>query len=239
MSHFTVAVLVRQDRVPEPGHPDFACKLTAVVEEMLAPFDEGMRVKPYPLPCSCAEDEASRQAKTLAEQETGLSWSAICEDWRFMSPENRSQTTWEEFAEPFLSVWQRHTESLLTGIKHDEACEDCHGTGTRWSRYNKLSKWDWYSIGGRYSNRYAEKCIPTVIDNVAFARDLHSAGYAPFALLTPREPHQKQRHDNWNEQGQMGWFAIVSDENDNWPAIALELLDKYSGCFAVLMDCHI
>lgn len=239
MSHFTVAVLVPQDKVVEPGHPDFESQLENAVTAMLAPFDEGIRVKPYALPCSCAEDEASRQARDLAEHETGLKWDAVYEGWRFMAIEDRAKTTWQEYSHPFVSVWDHHTQSLLSHIKHDKNCEECHGTGMRWSRYNKMSKWDWYSWGGRYEGRYAEKNIPIIIDNVAFARDLHTAAYAPFAILSPRERHQKQRHDNWNEQGEMGWWAMVSNENENWPLIALELLDKYSACYAVLVDCHI
>jgi hypothetical protein len=239
MSHFTVAVLVKQDCVPEPGHPDFQDRLMTVVSEMLAPFDENLKVTPYQCECSCAEDKASSKANELAERETGIKWSALYESWRFMSEESRAKTTWKDFTNPFTSVAHRHYEELLPDTKPDEDCEECHGTGFYMSTYNKGCKWDWWSVGGRYSERYKEKNIPTVAPCVAFARDLHSAGYAPFAILSPREPHQKQRHDNWNEQGEMGWFAIVSNENDNWQSIVLELLDKYSGCFAVLIDAHI
>lgn len=239
MSHYSVAVLVRQDKVPEPGHPDFGCQLTAAVEKMLAPFDEGIKVKPYDVPCRCADNAAFSKAHKLSEKETGLTWDDLHAQWWAKPHEERLQTTWEEFAHVIKSVSNRYYQEFLAVAKPLEDCSHCHGTGTRKSRYNKLSKWDWYSVGGRWDGYYAEKGVPTVAPNVAFARDLHSAGYAPFALLTPREPHQKQRHDNWNEQGEMGWFAMVANENDNWPAIALELLDKYSGCFAVLVDCHI
>lgn len=239
MSHFTVAVLVRQDTVPEPGHPDFETKLEEAVCEMLAPFDEGIRVTPYDVPCSCAEDAAHSKAHDLSEKETGLTWQALKDQWWAKPHEERLATTWDDHTRVIRVVFDRHHEELLAVAKPDEDCDECQGTGIRQSQYNKMSKWDWYSVGGRWNGNYEEKGIPTIIPNVAFARDLHTAAYVPFAILSPREPHQKQSHDNWNEAGQMGWFAIVSNENDNWDAIALELLDKYAACFAVLVDCHI
>lgn len=239
MSHFTVAVLVPQDKVPEPGHPDFASQVITAACEMLEPFNEDIEVEPYQRPCNCAEYAVSRESRKLTEQETGFTVEIMRAAWWAKTDEEREQLEWEDFIKPYTSVLERYREDLSQSAKPEADCSDCHGTGFYGSTYNKLSKWDWYSVGGRWDGRYEEEKIPTIIPNVAFARDLHSAAYAPFALLTPREPHQKQAYDNWSEKGEMGWFAMVANENDNWPAIVSELLDKYSACFAVLMDCHI
>lgn len=36
-------------------------------------------------------------------------------------------------------------------------CDECHGTGTRMSTYNPRSKWDWYSLGGRWKGTFKLK----------------------------------------------------------------------------------
>ena len=237
MSHYTVIVLVPQESVPEPGHPDFAQKLESAVDAMLAPFDENIDVAPYQRKCHCVDWAVSRKADELAKDETGLTWDGLRNAYH-ATPEG-DRPAWEDFTRPLSSVEARYRDELLVDAKPVEDCSSCDGTGFYESTYSPLSKWDWYQIGGRWGGDFKENNIPTVISNAAFARDVQTAAYAPFAILSPRETHQKQRHDNWNEKGKMGWFASVSNENDNWPAIANELLGKYSGCLAVLVDCHI
>lgn len=239
MSHFSVVVLVPQDNVPEPGHPGFIDDLTIAVEDMLAPFDENIEADPYPQPCSCGKYAVLRKVRELTESETGLTVDGLRSVWWAKSESEREETTWEDHLMPYMSVYKQHEETLMADVKPEEDCDECHGTGTYQSTYNPLSKWDWYSVGGRWDGHFEESGVTTIIRNVAFARELHSAAYSPFAILSPREPFQKQHHDNWNQSGDMGWWGMVSNENDNWEAIASEILNKYSACFAVLVDCHI
>lgn len=53
----------------------------------------------------------------------------------------------------------------------------------------------------------------------------------PFAILTA---------DGWAEKGQMGWWAVVTDEKDDWPDIARQIIDGApdSALFS-LYDLHI
>lgn len=238
MSHFTVIVLVPQIKVTEPGHPDFESQLIEVVEKMLAPFDENRNVRAYQRECNCGMYTASRKSRELATEETGLTIQMLRESYPSVETEGVS---WEDHIAPFVEVQERYKRELMRDVKPDNDCSECKGTGFYRSTYNPLSKWDWYSIGGRWDNDFEENDpkIPSIIPNVAFARDVQTAAYTPFAILSPREKHQKQRHDNWSQKGDMGWWGMTSNENDNWPAIANELLGKYSGCFAVLMDLHI
>ena len=55
--------------------------------------------------------------------------------------------------------------------------------------------------------------------------------YVPFAILTP--------DGRWHEEGKMGWWACVSNEQENWPAIAKRILQEHQSCTAVLCDLHI
>lgn len=43
----------------------------------------------------------------------------------------------------------------------------------------------------------------------------------------------------WQEKGRMGWWAIVTDEKDNWKEVATEILSAHKDCLAVLCDLHI
>ena len=55
--------------------------------------------------------------------------------------------------------------------------------------------------------------------------------YVPFSILTP--------DGHWHEKGHMGWWACVSNEEENWPAIAKRILQEHHSCIAVLCDLHI
>ncbi len=57
--------------------------------------------------------------------------------------------------------------------------------------------------------------------------------HTPFAFLTP--------DCEWIERGKMGWFGMIRDEKDtdDWNKIAREIYEKYAGCMAVVVDCHI
>lgn len=57
--------------------------------------------------------------------------------------------------------------------------------------------------------------------------------FSPFAFLTP--------DGQWIEEGEMGWFAVVSNKKDPdvWGATCVNLLTKHKEHLAVLVDCHI
>lgn len=48
------------------------------------------------------------------------------------------------------------------------------------------------------------------------------------------------RERTWSEQGKMGWFACVSNENENWPEVLSKLLaDVPDDHYLTVVDCHI
>jgi len=53
----------------------------------------------------------------------------------------------------------------------------------------------------------------------------------PFGIITP--------DGEWHQRAEMGWFAMTSNENNDWDKEARELLEKYKHCIAVVIDCHI
>ncbi len=43
----------------------------------------------------------------------------------------------------------------------------------------------------------------------------------------------------WLEKGEMGWWACVSNEKENWPAAARSVLKEYQDSWGIVVDCHI
>jgi hypothetical protein len=238
MSHFTVLVLVPQAAVPVPGEFNFDDALNDVVVDMLAPFDENEDVPEYQRECWCINSRVSNKAWEMTKAETGETIDDYRSRYAKLTDEEQEATDWKVFIKPFTDVLDRFEAELRENAKPDPECDECHGTGTYASTYNPLSKWDWYSRGGRWHGDFEERGIPTISANVAFAKDLHAANYVPFAILSPRES-EDQEHDNWSEKGKMGWWAMVADEKSDWPEIAANILSKYGNHYAVLMDLHI
>ena len=106
-------------------------------------------------------------------------------------------------------------EPLLT-------CDECKGLGTVLSTYNPASKWDWYEIGGRWEGE-----LP---DNIFQLKDL-PADFTTHAFITP--------HWEWKQKGRMGWWATVTEENDNYQQEWKDARKLYGDNVAVLLDCHI
>ena len=110
------------------------------------------------------------------------------------------------------------------------------GVWEEWSTYNKNSKWDWYSLGGRWS-----KCIKTKSGEFVDECFLDEIDWSPFKTEDYEEETKKDLSGNeyrklkdsvkyhytendvpfcliidgvWYERGKMGWWACVSDEKE-------------------------
>lgn len=118
-----------------------------------------------------------------------------------------------------------------------ENCPICNGTGMRNDEFGRQerSKDPAYTCNGcdgkgkRLKWPTAWKRHP---GDIAKIEDV-PATFIPFGVLTP--------DGEWIERGQMGWWAIVSDEKDDdkWAAEYRGIMAKYQGHIAVLVDCHI
>ena len=110
------------------------------------------------------------------------------------------------------------------------------GVWEKWSTCNKNSKWDWYSLGGRWS-----KCIKTKSGEFVDECFLDEIDWSPFNPEDYEEETKKYWNGNeyrklkdsvqyhytendvpfcliidgvWYERGKMGWWACVSDEKE-------------------------
>ena len=77
--------------------------------------------------------------------------------------------------------------------------------GNLLSNYNPDSKWDWYAIGGRWNNILITKDGNGTNEDYVSEIDWDKT-MTPFAYI--------DINGNWHENGEMGWWGIVSNEKD-------------------------
>ena len=100
------------------------------------------------------------------------------------------------------------------------------------STYNPNSKWDWYTVGGRWN-----KCINTLDGrhvNEAFVHEVNWKDSTPFAFITPI--------GEWCEKGEMGWWAVVFNEKEksDWETEFKKFVDGLDeDTMVTIVDCHI
>jgi hypothetical protein len=101
------------------------------------------------------------------------------------------------------------------------------------STYNPDSKWDWYVIGGRWDGWINDRDTSgeAVADTIATTERALADGKIPHAIVTP--------DGQWHERGQMGWWAILITENEDWDSEARAILGRYPGHRIVIVDAHI
>lgn len=230
MSHFTLDII----------HPSAVTgdNLTKHIEAVMSPFDENTEVDPYPHKCSCVGYDARRFATDEAWRAIGtydVARAAFFErhpEFADLSPfDDRVDDAW--FAEVVKPHDEKEAELLATRTDREAAdpeCDECSGTGLYQSTYNPKSKWDWWSVGGRWDG-YMPNGKNTIDIGEALASDKF---ISPFAILTP--------DGQWIERGSMGWFAIVSDQKETreqWNEKVREILGKHTGCSITVVDCHI
>lgn len=148
MSHYVVAVLTPR-------------KLTAdkeaerILEQALAPFDENTEVAPHIVDCYCL---GSITRKRINEEVTAKygTWDEHREKYHALSEAERKAVPWEKFTEKLRKCADMLTKKYAKGMKQpDPKCDDCKGIGRRETTYNPKSKWDWWSLGGRWSCYYS------------------------------------------------------------------------------------
>ena len=122
MSHFTVAVITKSKSAKE-------------LEKLLEPYDENKDTDPY---ISRTKEQIIKEAKERKEK---------INNYYTEHPEKKEMrmTEWEQ------DYIKAHTDEELYDIEKDDYC-DHDEEGNELSTYNPNSKWDWYSIGGRWNN---------------------------------------------------------------------------------------
>lgn len=146
MSHFVTYVLV----------PAKTLSLEKAVSKLLAPYDENKAVKPYNRRCSCVGRKARDDARAAADAAVGT-LDSLRETFAKM-PEARSQdpdAAWRKHIAPYVEVEDRTRKAHPDRNKPASRCESCKGRGRVSTTYNPKSKWDWWTIAGRWTGMFS------------------------------------------------------------------------------------
>lgn len=107
------------------------------------------------------------------------------------------------------------------------------------STYNPDSKWDWYSIGGRWNGflHYKDEELDFAETNEAYIHELdmdYLLEHTPFCFVT--------EDGEWIEKGEMGWWCSVSNEKpeDSWKQQFVDYVKSLDeNCLVTVVDFHI
>jgi hypothetical protein len=108
---------------------------------------------------------------------------------------------------------------------------------------NPNARWDWYRIGGRWDGWITDnprssdngfnfdKEHESIENNIATTEITLAKNKIPHAIVTP--------DGEWHERGEMGWFAVMTNERPDWGDRTRDLIRKYGGHRLVILDAHI
>lgn len=249
MTHFGVLVLL-------PGDTDIndSDAVETAISERLAAYDENTEVPEYDRPCYCIGRAAQHRAEARANEVAGsidtlrsmhaeaaerLGYTfpkqpiePATEDqkeayWIAVDAHNaRLQALWTEMIKPWDATRQAYFETDPLNAAPDPACSSCQGLGSYKSTYNPKSRWDWWTINGRFAgwddgDQYIIKVTDLPPD------------WDVWAIVT--------EDGTWHESGQMGYWAMSTDNKEprDWDAERFEIVSGHTNCWACLIDAHI
>ncbi|EJU15135.1 hypothetical protein LH128_00090 [Sphingomonas sp. LH128] len=121
-------------------------------------------------------------------------------------------------------------------------------------RTNPNKKWDWWTVGGRWTGLLTLKQGATGdLGHRAWCASAAEAGTADRARVSdvdleamanaghPLRTFAVVKDGQWFQKGRMGWWACVSDamSEDEWTSEFDKLLSASSDQFITIVDCHI
>lgn len=151
-----------------------------------------------------------------------------------------------------VDPYQETCYCVGTPMQGDPSC-GCRGGQLLTSTYNPKSKWDWYSIGGRWLGFLPLKPNKEATmkgEPGAFGNDPINGGrgadqarkedvdwdrieYSPMAFV---------KNGEWKQKGQMGWFGVSSNNktDEDWEAEwKAGLKGVPEDQLVTVIDCHI
>jgi hypothetical protein len=254
MSHYCVGVIVED-----------IDNFEAEIEEILAPYDENLEVKPYLYKTKAQLIEEAKQLVPIIKKH-------IEED-----PKYQIVNTYRE------KILAAVTDEDFYQAMYDEDCE-YDEEGNQLTTYNPNSKWDWYQIGGRFrheedsvqiknfklydemdeeTKRKYHQVWENFLIGVKNPEELEKDVFGDFRLwkdqyyidrygtcdnwikqVNSNIPYAFVDKNGWYEKGKMGWFGCddaTKESIEDYTAFAEAYFadpanqEKY----IVWVDCHI
>lgn len=226
MSHFTVMVIGNDP------------------ETQLAPFDENLEMPIYVK--YTKEQLIEKGKKDIENYKNGL-YAEFLSDVEKYKSECRQQAHIDYLENKFPKMLNWSDEEIYQHESNHYEPEEIGVNGEIYSTYNPKSKWDWYSLGGRWSGMIQLKegaegfegegslvCGNESGIDQAKKGDISNINeLKTFALLKDGE---------WYERGKMGWFGIVLNgkEDEVWEQELKKLINELPDDTLIsIYDCHI
>jgi hypothetical protein len=195
------------------------------VEGLLAPYDEEIRVPEYV--AHTREELIERRRVDIERTRTGNYAEYLADPEGYAARFNADNVRYLRDEFPAELTWIK-----FIGESIDEK-------GGELSTYNPKSKWDWWTVGGRWSGvlvlrdgTRADSALKSEVDWPATRADDKNR-VPTFAVLDS---------DGWHERGRMGWWGMVSDKKPDpeWRDVFWAHVDAAPETerFTVV-DCHI
>lgn len=213
MSHFTVAVFHREDQD---------------IEELLAPYDENIEYEPY---IKYTKEEAIQSVRKDIEEYKNTRYAKYLADpEEYEKDSNPDHVRYLREVFPKKLNWSDEECYEYLAQYYNDDMKDKEGN--LYSTYNPDSKWDWYTVGGRWNGELTNKdgmqTNEDYVSELVFPED-----FSTFAVVLP--------DGSWHEAGEMGWWCMVANEKDDWYDTYKEkFLDAADPDWILTMvDCHI
>lgn len=247
MSHSTVLVVLPDSAVADTD-------IETALEAALEPFDENRETAAYIKHTKAALIENQR-AEYIRYRDEGPYAEYLKDKAAFLTRTYKrlefQRYVTVEFPADIMPHLDDDAFMYMKATEWDKDSLD--DDGNLLSTYNPKSKWDWYTIGGRWTGSVmnwtdtvhhpAEKRSDTWTteawdekvggSDIVQKKDLEQFS-GTFAFLSA--------DGEWKERGRMGWFGMVADEQDpdEWDATLKQLVeDVADNDWLVVVDVHI
>lgn len=215
MSHFVALVFTKENG--------------RTVEELLAPYDENIVYAPYVQ--YTREQAIAKIRKEIEDYKNGFYAEYLSNPKKYEeSHSNVEHINYLKDEFPKKLEWT--DDECYEVIKRSFDEDMVKSNGDLLSIYNPNSKWNWYTIGGRFNNYL--KTLSGKTTNEDYVSKIDWEDILPFAFVTPI--------GEWHERGKMGWWACVFNEKatDNWKSEFKEFLDSLDeDTIVTVVDCYI
>lgn len=206
------------------------------VNELLAPYDEGISVPTV----TTKQEFIYNERKRIEEYKNGIYAVYLKDPVRYAENHSDSHVRYLEEEFPLELKWDDET-CYRHAIRYIDE-ENIHEDGSVFSLYNKNAKWDWYEVGGGWTNIL--HLLPKTgfdvgndadVDEVDFKhKDMRD--FVPHAAVTP--------NGEWHEPGRMGWWGMsdaTQEDEERWVTEYKKILGvaKKKKWHMTVVDCHI
>ncbi len=226
MSHFTVMVI------------------GANPEEQLAPFNESLETPRY---VKYTKEQLIEKSKNSIERYKNGTYAKFLENEEAYKADCKNDAHIDYLENRFPKKLTWSDEEIYKNEIEDYEEDEIGENGEVYSTYNPKSKWDWYSLGGRWSGMIKLKDGANgeigrgslVMANEAGIDQAKKGDIANFDEL---KTFAILKDGEWFERGEMGWWGAIHDEKDEtkWDSEFKKLVESISDDTLIsIYDCHI